>query len=75
MEDFLPATSTGAEAIAAMDESYANWIDILGTCQFYPTAKTEWIDVKQGSIDVEQQALLGEDVRTLLDALQEEVAG
>lgn len=73
MEDFLPATKTGAEAIAKMDESYSNWIEILGNCKFYPTAKTEWIDVKQGTIDAEQQALLGGDVKELLDSLQEDI--
>ncbi len=75
MEGFLPATSTGAELVAAEDESMASWIDIVGSCQFYPTAKAEWADVKQGVIDVEQQALLGEDVQTLLDELQAEIAG
>ena len=66
MEDFLPATSTGAEAMVAVNESYASWIDILSNARFYPTAKAEWIDVKQGVIDVEQQALLGGDVKGLL---------
>ncbi len=75
MEGFLPATSTGAELVAAADESMAGWIEIVGSCKFYPTAKAEWADVKQGVINVEQQALLGEDVQTLLDDLQAEIAG
>ncbi len=75
MEGFLPATSTGAELVAAADESMAAWIDIVGSCKFYPTAKTEWADVKQGVIDVEQQAVLGGNVQELLDALQAEIAG
>ncbi|MCD7745167.1 MAG: extracellular solute-binding protein [Lachnospiraceae bacterium] len=75
MEGFLPATEAGGEAVAAADESMAAWVDIVGSSKFYPTAKTEWADVKQGVIDVEQQALLGEDVQTLLDDLQAEIAG
>ena len=46
---------------------------MLDSCQFYPTAKAEWVDVKQGVIDVEQKALLGGDVKTLLDDLQAKV--
>lgn len=75
MEGFLPATSTGAELVAAADESMAGWIEIVGSCKFYPTAKAEWADVKQGVIDVEQQALLGGNVQELLDDLQAEIAG
>ena len=47
----------------------------MGSCKFYPTAKAEWADVKQGVINVEQQALLGGSVRELLDALQSDIAG
>lgn len=75
MEGFLPATKAGGEAVAAADESMAAWVDIVGSSKFYPTAKAEWADVKQGVIDAEQQALLGEDVQTLLDNLQAEIAG
>ena len=75
MEGFLPATSAGGEIIAAADESMAAWVDIVGSSKFYPTAKAEWADVKQGVINVEQNALLGEDVQTLLDDLQAEIAG
>lgn len=75
MEDFLPATSTGAELVANANPAMASWIDIVGSCRFYPVAKAEWADVKQGVIDVLQQALLGENVQELLDALQEEIAG
>jgi multiple sugar transport system substrate-binding protein len=74
-EGFLPATSTGAETLAAQDESYAAWIDILNSCQFYPASKTEWADVKQGVINAEQSALLGEDVQTVLTDLQTEITG
>ena len=75
MEDFLPATTAGGEAMAAANPDNAAWIDIVGSAKFYPTAKAEWADVKQGVIDVLQQALLGGDVQTLLDDLQAEIAG
>ncbi len=75
MEGFLPATKAGGEAVAAADESMAAWVDIVGSSQFYPTAKAEWADVKQGVIEVEQEALLGEDIQTLLDDLQDEITG
>ena len=75
MEGFLPATTAGGEALIAADPAQAPWLDIIGSAYFYPTAKAEWADVKQGSIDVLQQALLGEDVQTLLDDLQANVAG
>ena len=74
MEGFLPATA-GGEACAAADPAMGAWIDIVGSAKFYPTAKAEWADVKQGVIDVEQQALLGGDVQELLDNLQSEIAG
>ena len=70
METFLPATSTGGVIMAAADPDAASWIDIVGSAKFYPTAKAEWADVKQGVIDVEQHALLGGDVAELLDTLQ-----
>ena len=75
MEGFLPATSAGGEIVASSDPAMAPWVDIVGSCKFYPTAKAEWADVKQGVIDVEQKALLGGDVKELLDALQAQIAG
>lgn len=75
MEDFLPATSTGAELCAAANPDMTAWIDVVGSSKFYPTAKAEWADVKQGVIDVEQQVLLGGDAQKLLDDLQSEIAG
>ena len=74
MEGFLPATSAGGEAVAAADADMAAWVDIVGSSKFYPTAKAEWADVKQGVISVEQNALLGGNVKELLDALQAEIA-
>ena len=75
MEGFLPATMAGGEAVAAADESMAAWVDIVGSSKFSPTAKADWADVKQGVIDVEQRALLGENVKDLLDELQADIAG
>ena len=75
MEDFLPATISGGELVAAQNESMAAWLDIVGSAKFYPTAKAEWADVKQGVINVEQNALLGGNVQQLLDELQAEIAG
>ena len=75
MEGFLPATSAGGEIVAKADASMAPWVEIVGSCKFYPTAKAEWADVKQGVINAEQQALLGGNVKELLDALQAEIAG
>ena len=75
MEGFLPATTTGGEIMAAADPDLGAWIDIVGSSNFYPTAKAEWADVKQGVIDVLQNALLGGNVQELLDALQAEIAG
>ena len=75
MEGFLPATTAGGEIMAQADPSLAAWIEIVGSSNFYPTAKAEWADVKQGVINVQQQALLGGDVQELLDALQQQIAG
>ena len=75
MEGFLPATTAGGEAMSAADPAQAAWIEIVGSAYFYPTAKAEWADVKQGVIDVQQEALLGGDVQELLDALQADIAG
>ena len=75
MEGFLPATVAGGEAVAAADETLAAWVEIVGSSKFYPTAKTEWADVKQGVIHVQQQALLGGDVQQLLNKLQSDITG
>ena len=75
MEDFLPATSTGNELCAAADPGMAAWIDVIGSAKFYPAAKAEWADVKQGVIAVQQEVLLGGDAQELLNDLQAEIAG
>ena len=75
MEDFLPATTTGGQIMADADPAAGAWIDIVGSANFYPAAKAEWADVKQGVISVEQNALLGGNVQELLDELQGQIAG
>ena len=75
MEGFLPAVNSAVEALVASDPSFEAWLDVLGGCQFYPTAKAEWDQVKQGVIAAEQNALTGADIQAELDALQEQLAG
>ena len=75
MEGFLPAVNSAVEALVEADPSFEAWLDVLGSCQFYPAAKAEWAQVRQGVTTVEQEALNGGDVRALLDALQAEIAG
>ena len=75
MEDFLPATTTGGQLVVEQNPAMAAWLDVVGSAKFYPTAKAEWADVKQGVIAVQQDALLGGDVASLLDALQADIAG
>ena len=75
MEGFLPAVNSSVSALVESDPSFQAWLDVLDSCKFYPTALDNWDAIKQGVIDVEQQALTGGDVRELLDALQEEIAG
>ena len=75
MEGFLPAVNSAVEALVAADPSFEAWLDVLSSCQFYPTAKAEWDAVKQGVITAEQNALAGASVQDELDALQAEIAG
>ena len=75
MEGFLPAVNSAVGALVEADPSFGAWLDVLSAAKFYPTTKAEWNDVKQGVIAVEQEALTGGDVRTLLDSLQSTIAG
>ena len=70
MEGFLPAVNSAVGALVEADPSFGAWLDVLGGCQFYPTAKAEWDQVKQGVIAAEQNALTGASVQAELDALQ-----
>ncbi len=73
MEGFLPAVNSAVGALVEADPSFQAWLDVLGSAKFYPVTKAEWNDVKQGVIAVEQQALTGGDVKTLLDDLQKTI--
>ena len=73
MEDFLPAVNSAVAALVEANPSFEAWLNVLDGCKFYPTAKAEWIDVKQGAAAVEQSALTGGDVKTLLDELQAKI--
>ena len=75
MEGFLPAVNSAVGALVEADPSFQAWLDVLGGAKFYPTTKAEWNDVKQGVIEVEQQALTGGNVKELLDALQAKITG
>ena len=73
MEGFLPAVNSAVEALVAADPTFEAWLDVLGGGQYYPAAKAEWDQVKQGVIAAEQNALTGADVQAELDALQAEL--
>ena len=75
MEGFLPAVNSAVESLVEADPSFEAWLDVLGGCQFYTTAKAEWDQVKQGVIAAEQNALTGSSIQDELDALQESLEG
>ena len=75
MEGFLPAVNSAVESLVEPDPSFEAWLGVLESCQFYPTAKAEWDQVKQGVIAAEQNALTGADIQEELDALQAELEG
>lgn len=88
-EGFLPATTDASELLstnaeqftdcngaAGRTEFFANFCSLLPSCQFYPMQKAEWMDVRNGVIDVEQQVAEGlTTAQEALDALQAKVAG
>ncbi|HHT14888.1 MAG: ABC transporter substrate-binding protein [Christensenellales bacterium] len=73
MEDFLPAVNSAVAALVEINPDFEAWLAVLGNARFYPTAKPEWNDVKQGVIAVQQEALVGGDIQAGLDALQEKI--
>ena len=75
MEGFLPAVNSSVAALVESDPSFEAWLSVLDSCKFYPTALDNWDAIKQGVIEVEQSALTGGDVKTLLDELQAKIAG
>lgn len=88
-EGFLPATLSASDNLAANAENYivggtedttgsseyfATFCATLPTCSFYPMQKAEWMDVRNGVIDVEQQVCTGSiSAQEALDALQASV--
>ena len=88
-EGFLPATLDASEYLATnadkhesgsgatgSNEYFATFCPMAVSAKFYPESKVEWVDVKFGVIDAEQQVCEGMiDAKSALDALQAEVAG
>ena len=87
-EGFLPATLDASEYLAknaenhivggsdktGSSEYFATFCALLPSCQFYPMQKAEWMDVRNGVIDVEQQVCTGSiGAQEALDKLQESV--
>ena len=81
-EGFLPATTDASELLATSadkftdcngaagrSEFFATFCGKLPACQFYPMQKAEWMDVRNGVIDVEQQ--VSEGLKTAQDALDD----
>jgi len=80
-EGFLPATLDGSDYLAKNAEKhtvggstktgdseyFATFCAVLPTCQFYPMQKPEWMDVRNGVIDVEQK--VGQGLISAKDAL------
>lgn len=87
-EGFLPATLDASEHLATnadkytdcngapgRNEFFANFCALLPSCQFYPMQKAEWMDVRNGVIEVEQQVCEGLiSAQDALDALQAKVS-
>lgn len=87
-EGFLPATQDASENLAQNAENYtvggsdatgdseyfATFCGLLPNCKFYPMQKAEWMDVRNGVIDVEQNVCSGTmSAQEALDKLQEDV--
>ena len=87
-EGFLPATLDASEYLAknaenhivggsdktGSSEYFATFCALLPSCQFYPMQKAEWMDVRNGVIDVEQQVCTGSiSAQEALDKLQAKV--
>jgi len=88
-EGFLPATIDASDYLAENAENhivggsdktgdseyFATFCALLPSCQFYPMQKAEWMDVRNGVIDVEQQVCTGSiSAQEALDKLQASVA-
>ena len=88
-EGFLPATldageylatnadkHTSGQGAAGDNDYFALFCPMAANAKFYPEAKLEWVDVKFGVIDAEQQVCEGLiTAQEALDALQAKIAG
>lgn len=89
-EGFLPATLDASDNLAKNAENYtkggsdatgsseyfATFCAQLPACQFYPMQKAEWMDVRNGVIEVEQQVCQGLiSAQEALDNLQAQITG
>ena len=89
-EGFLPATLDSSEYLASSAEKhkvggsdatgnseyFKTFCAQLPNCQFYPMSKSEWMDVRNGVIEVEQQVCQGSiSAKDALDNLQKSIAG
>ena len=83
-EGFLPVTIDSSELLSnnavqftkggteekGDSKYFATFTEELSLCKFYPSEKTEWIDVKQGIIAAEQKVCQGMNAKEALDELQ-----
>ena len=90
-EGFLPATTDASDNLSANAEKYIKggttdvtgdseyfkfFCGLLPNCGFYPMGKAEWMDVRNGVVEVEQQVCQGLiSAQDALDNLQNSVAG
>ena len=90
-EGFLPATLDASDNLSANAEKdikggttdvtgdseyFKTFCAQLPDCQFYPMSKAEWMDVRNGVIEVEQQVCQGQiSAKDALDNLQSSIAG
>lgn len=90
-EGFLPATLDssdylasnaenhkvgGSDSATGSSEYFKTFCALLPNCQFYPMSKSEWMDVRNGVIEVEQQVCQGlVSAQDALDNLQNNIAG
>ncbi len=89
-EGFLPATqdsadyltknadkhTKGGSDVKGDNDYFANFCAMIPDAQFYPMDKAEWMDVRNGVIEVEQQVCQGiVSAKDALDSLQSNIAG
>ena len=82
-EGFLPATLDASDNLSTNVENYikggSEYFKIfytqLPSCQFYPISMAQWMDVRNGVIEVEQQVCQGlVSAQDALDNLQNNIA-